>query len=384
MSDKIKKILIAPDSFKDCLSSGEVAGFLAEGIMGSGISPEITIFPVADGGEGSAGCIAFHKGGSWIELEVMDPLCRPVSSKYLVMSDEKTAVIELAAASGLELLSAQDRNPLNTSTYGTGQLICDAMDRGLKNIRLTIGGSATVDGGAGIASALGFRFFDKNRKNIDHLSGGNLKDICYIDRKNVHPLFSETQINIAYDVKNILNGEEGAARIYAPQKGADNRGVALLEAGLNHLSSVIYKDTGFNADDHQGTGAAGGASLFILAYGNGALSKGVDLILELTGFSDALHKAGLIITGEGKIDSQTAYGKVVSSIADMAVKKKIPVAVVAGVIEGDNEYVKQALGVRKLYSVRELADDEYDSFENAGVYLQEIGRIIAKEVINNL
>jgi glycerate 2-kinase len=380
--NKIRKILIAPDSFKDCLTSIEVAGFLSDGIKESSRNTEISLFPVADGGEGTASCIAWHRGGKWIETMVMDPLFRKISARYLVLDDGMTAVIELAGASGLELLSAGDRNPLNTSTFGTGQLIRDAIDRGLRKIILTIGGSATVDGGTGIASALGFKFSDKENNIIDPVRGGDLKEICYINSENVHPAFSETEIIIACDVQNILNGSEGAARVYGPQKGAGEAEVAILEDGLKHLSTIVFNNTGFDADKHPGTGAAGGASLFLLSYGNGELKKGFEIVAGLTGFTDAIKQADLVVTGEGKIDSQTAYGKVVASVALIAKKMQIPLIAVAGLLTEEKERVKQSLSAQEVYSVRNLAENDTDSFKNAPVYLKEIGRLIAGSFIN--
>jgi glycerate 2-kinase len=380
----IRKILIAPDSFKDCLTSLEVAGFLSDGIKENSPNTEISLFPVADGGEGTASCIAWHRGGTWIETEVMDPLFRIIPARYLVLDDGVTAVIELAGASGLEILSAGERNPLNTSTFGTGQLIRDAMDRGLRKIILTIGGSATVDGGTGIASALGFKFSDKENNIIEPVRGGNLKEICYIYSEGVHSALGETEIVIACDVQNILNGPEGAARIYGPQKGADQAAVGILEDGLKHLSTLVLSNTGFDADKYPGTGAAGGASLFLLSYGKGELKRGFEIIAGLTGFVDAIKQSDLVITGEGKIDSQTAYGKVVASVALIASKMQIPLIGVAGVFTEERERVRQSLGAQEVYSVRELAENDTDSFKNAPVYLKEIGRLIANGFINRV
>lgn len=381
---RFKRILIAPDSFKDCLSSRDVALFLGEGIKE--VLPEagITVFPVADGGDGTASCIHFHRGGSWKDLVVNDPLYRPVTSQYLELKDENTAVIELARASGLELLDRRERNALETSTFGTGELIRDALDGGIKKIILTIGGSATVDGGTGIASALGFRFTGKDGRDIMPVSGGRLSGISGINSDNLHPLFREAEILIACDVQNVLNGEEGAARVYGPQKGADEKAVSILESGLRHLSRLIFEETGFDADKHPGTGAAGGAALFLLAYGKGKLCRGFDIIMELTSFLDAVEKADLIISGEGKIDRQTAYGKVVSSIAAIAAKKQIPFAGVGGIIEGDKETLRQKLNAIELYPVRQFASNDADSFSNAPEYLRRIGSVIAENIIRTL
>lgn len=372
------KILVAPDSFKDCLPSAEVARSIGKGISNSDSSAAVTLFPVADGGEGASEIIKFHCGGTWKEMVVNDPLHRPVRSGYLVLEDGKTAVIELAGASGLEMLAFHERNALKTSTLGTGELIKDALGNGLRKIILTIGGSATVDGGTGIAHALGFRFFDIDDRELIP-SGEMTVNIHRIDNSNVHPGLADAEIVIACDVQNILNGSEGAARVYGPQKGADERAVKILEEGLMHLSLLIYGQTGFRADDHPGTGAAGGAALFLLAYARGVLKPGFEIISELTGFEDAVRRADLIISGEGRIDRQTTYGKLVASVASIARNNMKPFVAVAGVIEGDREGLKKDLGAIELYSLNDLASGNEDSIKNASAYLEETGRLIMKQ-----
>jgi glycerate 2-kinase len=380
----VKKILIAPDSFKDCLSSENVSIFLGDGIRDVYPDAEITIFPFADGGEGTASCINFHRGGRWKKVAVSDPLFRPVVAEYLILEQEKTAVIELARASGLEMLAKGERNPLKTSTFGTGELIKDALDEGLENIILTLGGSATVDGGAGIAAALGFGFINREGNIIEFPAGGNLSEINQIISDNLHPHFKDAEITIACDVDNILNGAEGAAKIYGPQKGADAGAVMILEKGLSHLSGIVLNETGFHADKHPGTGAAGGASLFLLAYGKARLRYGFEIISEFTSLPDEIKKADLVISGEGKIDRQTAYGKVVSSIAKISAINNKPFAGVAGILEGDKDRLKNEMTARELYSIRELALTDEDSFENAPAYLRQIGRLIGKNIITKL
>jgi glycerate 2-kinase len=376
-----RKILIATDSFKDCLSSELAGKALERGIKEVCPGAETTVFPVADGGEGTASCINFHRGGRWKRLDVSDPLLRPVFAEYLVLEKDNTAIIELARASGLEMLHSSERNALETSTLGTGQLIRDALDSGIGRIILTIGGSATVDGGTGIASALGFRFVDRHGRQIRPVTGGRLREIDRILSNDIHPRLRETKITIACDVDNFLNGEEGAARVYGPQKGADADAVRILEDGLKHLSALVLKETGFDANSHPGTGAAGGASLFLLAYGNGMLRSGFEIVSELTGFPGRVKKADLIISGEGRIDRQTAYGKAVSSVARNAAENNKPFLVAGGTIEGDREFLQQQLGARGLYSVRDLAASDTDSIENASDYLRKIGKLIGENII---
>ncbi len=390
----LKKILIAPDSFKDCLSSEKVARFIAQGIGESAPDTEIIVFPVADGGEGTASCLAWHLGGTWTELSVCDPLHRPVKSGYLLLDYENIAVIELARASGLELLRHEERNALKTSTFGTGELIRHALDAGVKKIILTIGGSATVDGGTGIAAALGFRFTGKDGKEISP-RGGNLMNIEKITadflfspsgetnaetagsgQTGVHQRLRNTEIIIACDVQNILNGPQGAARVYGPQKGADAEALAILENGLRHLSALVRKNTGFDADKHPGTGAAGGAALFLLAYGMAVLRGGFDIFGEMTGFREAVDSADLVITGEGNIDAQTAYGKAVASVAQIARTGNKPLILVGGLLEGERGMLKDQYGAAAVYSLMDFAVDKDDSIRNAPEYLRKSGQQI--------
>ncbi len=375
-SKKNSKILIAPDSFKDCLPAQDVARYIGEGIKEKLPEAKIRLFPVADGGEGTAACIAFNRGGRWKELTVSDPLHRPAGSRYLILEDESTAVIELASASGLEMLAAGERNALKTSTLGTGELIRDALDSGIQHIILTIGGSATVDGGVGIAYALGFRFYDEQGNDLSP-SGEITAMISRIDSSNAHPRLQEAEITIACDVRNVLNGPEGAARVYGPQKGADEKAVAILEKGLANLSALVQLETGFGADMHPGTGAAGGAALFLMAYGKGILRNGFDIVAELTGFDVLIRESDIIITGEGRIDTQTAYGKVVASVAVMASATGKPLYVVAGLAEGDRQELKEQFSASEVYSLMDFAESKEDSMQRAPVYLKRSGNLIA-------
>ena len=381
MTASVKKILIASDSFKGCLSSEDAGKYLGEGIKESYPEADIAVFPFADGGEGTASCINFHRGGRWKKLYVRDPLLRPVLSEYLILKNENTAIIELAMASGLELLHSSERKPLKTSTFGTGELIRDALKEGVQNIILTIGGSATVDGGAGIASALGFSFLDGHGGQIEPVTGRRLVEINKICSTAINSRLQQTKITIACDVDNFLNGEEGAARVYGPQKGADAYAVSLLERGLKHLSDLIFEETGFDADSHPGTGAAGGAALFLLAYGNGKLRSGFEIVSELTGLADSIKNADLVISGEGKIDRQTAYGKVVSSIARISAENNVPFAGACGQVEGSRESLKKELGAIELYSLSDLALSDEDSLNNAPAYLKKTGKLIGHNII---
>lgn len=379
MSGHCLKILIATDSFKDCLPALNVAKCLQEGIEASFSRAIIKIFPLADGGEGTLECIRQHKGGFMKTVEVSDALQRPVRAGYLILSNESTAIIELARASGLELLLPAERDALLTSTVGTGELIRDALDSGIDSIILTLGGSATVDGGTGIASSLGFRFFDSGG-NALLPCGGNLMSIAQIDTAKVHPLFGKTRIVVACDVKNVLNGPEGAAVVFGPQKGAGAREVRILEEGLKHLSGLVAQRTGFEADRHPGTGAAGGAALFLMAYGRCSISGGFDVVAEMTGLDHEIDQHDIIITGEGKLDHQTGYGKVVASVAKRVGKRSKVLIGVAGKLEGNHDITLEQYGMQQLFSVRNMAADDEDSILNAPAYLRAIGMMIGKNL----
>jgi len=373
-------ILIVPDSFKDSLPAVDVTYALRNGIESVRENVNVILFPMADGGEGSTEILKYHIGGMWHWLEVHDPLQRKINTNYLLLKDRNSAVIELAKASGLELLQPPDRNPLHTTTLGTGELMHDALDRKTGEIILTIGGSATVDGGTGIAAALGFRYYDKSGKAFLP-TGGTLSEIHRIDADSIHKAFTSVRWTIACDVQNILNGPEGAARIYGPQKGADPEAVQKLADGLEHISMLIKNETGFTADKHHGTGAAGGAALFLMAYGNTKLQSGFDILAGLTHLQPVIDSADIVISGEGRIDEQTKYGKVVSSIARHTAKSGKPLIVVCGIVEGSVHTIKKNLGIIEIFSVSSRAMDKTDSLTNAKKYLEEIGSEIARKYI---
>jgi glycerate 2-kinase len=373
-------ILIAPDSFKDSLSAVDVTYAVQNGIKSVREDAAVIPFPMADGGEGTTEIIKYHIGGMWHWLEIHDPLQRKINSNYLLLKDRNSAVIELAKASGLELLHPQERNPLHTTTLGTGELIRDALDRKMDNIILTIGGSATVDAGTGIAAALGFRFYDKTGKEILP-TGGTLSEIYRIDADRVHNKFKSVRWTIASDVQNFLNGPEGAAKIYGPQKGADQKAVEILAEGLEHISFLIKKETGFSADNYPGTGAAGGAALFLMAYGTTQLQPGFDILAGLTDFQPAIESADIVISGEGRIDEQTKYGKVIFSIARYTANIGKPLIVVCGIVEGDSDTIRKSLGITEIFTISSRAQNKADSLSNARSYLREIGADIARRYV---
>ncbi|HCY40389.1 MAG TPA: glycerate kinase [Prolixibacteraceae bacterium] len=328
------RIVIAPDSFKECLSATSVAAAISAGVKKVNPEAEMVCIPVADGGEGTVEAIVSATNGIIKETASVDALNRPIRSFYGILDDGKTAVIEMAAASGIELIIPQERNPLITSTYGTGLLLKAAIDNGFKNIILAIGGSATNDGGAGMAQALGFDLQDKNEEPIG-LGGGSLADLYSIDSSHVHPLLSTVKITIACDVRNSLLGTSGATLVYGPQKGATPPMLDILEENMAHFSSILQQKFGTNFAEIPGSGAAGGLGAGLLAFCKAQLISGFELINQLTHLEDQISRADLVFTAEGRIDSQTAFGKTISGVAQLGKKYQVPVIALAGKIEDD-------------------------------------------------
>ncbi len=323
----MKKIILASDSFKGSLSSNEVNTILEQAARKFYPEAEIIKFAMSDGGEGLVEALLNIHGGEKIRLPVHDPLGRPIQAVYGRLPDH-SAVIEIAAASGLPLLSPAERNPLRTSTYGTGELICDSLDTGCRKILLGLGGSATNDGGTGLAAALGIRFHCADGR-IAHC-GQDLIDLSLIDTSAIHPALAKTEIRIACDVTNPLFGPNGAAAIFAPQKGATQAQVELLDAGLQNLARLILQATGYDLQALPGAGAAGGAAAPLLAYTHSTLMKGLDLVLDSQKFDEHLPGCDLVITGEGSSDAQSVLGKVPYGIAHRAAAQGIPVIAVSG------------------------------------------------------
>lgn len=325
-------ILIAPDSFKDCLSAREVALAIRKGMekVLSGATYEIA--PMADGGEGTVESVIDATRGQRVEVIVLDPLMREINSFYGISGDGTTAVIEMAAASGIELLDPQERNPWLTSTYGTGQLIGDALEKGCKKILLGIGGSATNDGGAGMAEALGVKFSFRGGKSQGP-GGGSLGEIEEIHMGGLRSAIEDAEIHVACDVSNPLTGPEGASSIYGPQKGADPEMVQKLDVNLEHFASLIKDQLGKEVSSVPGAGAAGGLGAGLMAFLNASLGRGFDLVAETVGLEEKVRKADLVITGEGKMDAQTQYGKTPYGVAQLARKYNKPVIGLAGTID---------------------------------------------------
>ena len=332
----MKKIIIATDSFKGNLTSLEVASCLEKGIKRVLPKAKCIKVPMADGGEGTVQSMVDAANGKLIKKRVKGPNGKLVTARYGWLANQQTAVIEMAEASGLPLVHGREKNPLKTTTYGTGQLMLDAIKRGVKKIIIGIGGSATNDGGVGMAQALGVRFLNANGREIKELgSGGMLAKIASIDTLNLDKRIRQTKIVVACDVENPLYGKKGAAYVFGPQKGATAKMVAALDTNLKHLSKLIKRDLKKDVGRMPGAGAAGGLGAGLVVFTGAKLKSGIDIVLQATELSKYIKGADLVVTGEGRIDFQTAFGKTPAGVAKAAKKHKVPVIAIGGALADD-------------------------------------------------
>ena len=327
----MKRIVIASDSFKGSLTSVEVAQSATKGILEVYPDCEVTQVNVADGGEGTVDAVVDTLQGEKITISVSNPIGKPVDATYGIAGD--TAIIEMAAASGLPLLAAEERNPWVTSTYGTGEMILDAIARGCSKFLVGIGGSATNDAGTGMLQALGFRFFDNNGILIDNCCGGILGEIASIDDTQVPEAIKNAQFTVACDVDTPFCGPIGAAYVFAPQKGASPEMVQQLDEGMASFAKVIEAKYGIDIVPMAGAGAAGGMGGGFRAFLNATLKKGIDMVLDAIGFDSIISGADLVVTGEGKVDFQTAKGKTAAGVLARAKAQGIPVVAIGGCVE---------------------------------------------------
>lgn len=325
------KIVLAIDSFKGCLTSCEAEEAVACGIRSQYPDCEIVCIPVADGGEGLVQTMVSSLNGSRVSAEVHDPLMRPIETAYGVSSDGTTAFIEMAAASGLPLLTEDERNPMQTTSYGTGELIVHAIRQGCRDFVFGLGGSATNDAGFGMLQAMGFHFLDDNGIELK-VCGGNLSQIVTIDSTNAMPELADCRFRVACDVCNPFAGPQGAACVFAPQKGANAEMVNELDEGLKHVAELILNTIGLDILNYPGAGAAGGMGGGVLAFLHTTLHPGADLLLDLCGFDSVLADADLVITGEGQSDAQTMMGKLPSAVLGRSAKAGVPVVLLSGAV----------------------------------------------------
>lgn len=357
------RIVIAPDSFKGCLNALNVARAMSRGARQVYPESVIELIPMADGGEGTVEAILSAVSGEQIESKVTDPLGRSVTATYGLIDKGRTAIIEMAAASGLTLLHDQERNPRITSTQGTGELIRDALDRGVKKILLGIGGSATNDGGAGLAVALGVRLLDVQGNDLPP-GGAALADLNNIDMTGLDPRLSKVQIEVACDVQNPLCGSEGASAVYGPQKGANPDDIQVLDGALKNFGERLSKFAGLNLLQLSGGGAAGGLGAGVVGFLGAKLRPGSQMVLEVANAEEKIMRADLVLTGEGRTDFQTAYGKAPAGVAALAKKYDIPVFVVSGSVEGPPDLLAD-VGVASCFSVAERPATMEEAYRNA-------------------
>lgn len=345
----MKKIVVASDSFKGSLSSKDVAESAARGVHEIYPQCEVIEINVADGGEGTVDAVVETLGGSLRTIKVKNPLDRPIAATYGIAGS--TAIIEMASASGLPLISIEERDPSKTSTYGTGEMILDAINQGCRNFLVGIGGSATNDAGTGMLQALGFKFIDNQGNVISRCCGGILGDIAQIDDSEVPAEVKESTFTIACDVDTPFCGPIGAAYVFAPQKGASPEMVKALDEGMASFAKVIEQKYNINIVPEAGAGAAGGMGGAFKAFLNGILRKGVEMVLDAINFDERISDADLVITGEGKVDFQTPKGKTAAGVLARAKKAGIPTVVIGGCVEPCEEL--NAMGFAGIYPILE-------------------------------
>jgi len=322
-------ILIAPNAFKNSLNAEDAAAAIRNGLMQSMLQCTCECFPIGDGGDGTGDLIISNRRGITVTNNVLDPLGRNISSSFGLIDDGKTAIIEMANASGLRLLALTELNPLIATSYGTGQQIKSAMDKGATKIIIGMGGSATVDGGIGILVALGIRFLNASGDALDGLPG-SLAQLVSVDISKIDPRIFDCEVIVLCDVDNFLLGEQGAAAVFGPQKGASPDIVIKLNDSLKQLAAVTFQQTGKDITSLKYGGTAGGAAAGLFAYLNAKLVNGIDYFLQLTEFDKSLERADLVITGEGSIDQQTLQGKGPFGVAFKAKARGLPVIALAG------------------------------------------------------
>ncbi|KEI00690.1 glycerate kinase [Clostridium botulinum] len=333
------RFVLAPDSFKESMTAKEAAEAMERGIKKVMPSAECIKVPMADGGEGTVQSLVDATNGKFIEVEVTGPDCNKVKAIYGILGDGKTAVIEMASASGIHLIKNEKRNPLYTTTYGTGELIKSALDKGVQNILIGIGGSATNDGGAGMLEALGAKFYDKEGNELA-FGGAALEKLYKFDLSGFDSRIEDINIEVACDVNNPLTGKNGASYIFGPQKGATHDMVERLDDALSNYAKIIKKQLDIDVDNIPGAGAAGGLGAGLMAFLNADLKKGIELVIKYTKLEEKIQGASYVFTGEGSVDSQTVFGKTPFGVATVAKKFNVPVIAFAGRI-GD--------GVSELY-----------------------------------
>ncbi len=361
------KLIFASDSFKGSLSSRRTAELLTKAAHEVFGECECIGVPVADGGEGTVDAVIDALDGEKVAVTVHDPLMNRIQARYGIAGDK--AIIEMAASSGLTLVPEDMRDPLNTTTYGTGELILDALSRGCRELYIAIGGSATNDGGMGCMRALGAKFLDKNGNELSGC-GRDLADVAEINLDGLDEKLSDASVTVLCDVKNPLCGENGATYIFAKQKGATPKAMELLENGMQNYRDVIRRQFGIDCDTVEGAGAAGGLGAALKVFLNAKMQSGIETVLNLIGFNDLLSGADLVVTGEGRADAQSLCGKVMQGVGLHAKAKGVPVIGLCGSL-GDGAEELLNCGITKLFALSDSADSIEDAIANAERYYYE-------------
>lgn len=374
---KTTKIVVAPNAFKGSLSSSNAARAIKKGVLAASPGCEVLCVPLADGGDGLTEVMINVLAVEPVRVEVKGPIFQPLTATFAYSKKNYTAVVEMAQASGLALLAEELRDPTRTTTFGTGQLILEALNLGARRIIVGLGGSATCDGGIGMAAALGYRFFDLEGNELDPI-GDSLIKIHSVDTSRVDKKISEVEFQGVCDVNNPLTGKNGASPVYSPQKGATPEQVEQLDQGLMNLARVVRRDLGINLERISGAGAAGGLGAGIYCFLGAKLEKGIDLVMDVVGLAEKLQGARLVITGEGQIDYQTKFDKAPAGVARLARKADIPcIALCGGIGERINEL--RDIGMTAVFSIckgptsREKAMD--DSFTLLAAAAEESVRL---------
>jgi len=372
------KIMCAPDSFKESISATQAAEAMANGIHEVLPDAKVDLCPIADGGEGTLIAFTAAMSATTNSLTVRGPLGDPVDAAFASFPDSRFAVVESAAAAGLQLIPISSRNPELTSSYGVGELIAAACEAGPRKIIVGVGGSATTDGGCGMAQALGLRFYDQGSALIEKpISGGMLHDVSRIDATGRLAILDDVVVIVASDVQNPLTGPDGAAAVYGPQKGATAEQVARLDAGLANLAAVIRRDLNIDIEKLPGSGAAGGLGGGLVAFAGAALASGIDTILDVTEFADRVRHCDLCLTGEGKIDSQSLSGKACMGVARSAARYGVPTIALVGAKGADAEQCIEA-GLDDIVVIGEGLPAEYSMRHADTLIAAAAGRVVKK------
>lgn len=373
------KIVISPDKFKNSLSSLEFCSIVKNQILDFDATIDVLELPLADGGDGTIEIMNYYLKGKLVTVTVNNPFFKPIKASYLFSKKNKTAFIEMAEASGVKLLSKKDFDCKNATTFGTGEMILDAINNGAETIILGIGGSATNDCGIGMATALGYQFLDENKQQVIPV-GKNLSSIKYIDDSNVLLSLENIKFKVACDVDNPLHGKKGAAHTYAAQKGASKDDILELDKGLKDFATILNDHFNTNVQKVKGAGAAGGMGIASKLFLNGELQSGIELVKSVAKFDESIENSNWVITGEGKLDDQTLSGKTISGILKATKNKPCKVAAICGTIDLPKNEL-QKMGIHYGVDILNIAKSLEDAMKNSEKYLNTLTK---KFIVDNL